>query len=500
MTIANGVRLVSLKADGTVAATAAAATLDADQTTIHWHFGAGEWATFTNGEPQIQVSITSTLRTYSWGDTPFSSVPEFARKLYTAKSDANLPLILTSSLSSLASLSGAGNEEPLYEIKSLYMAGETYSKTKLLTGFHAFPYNEPANGLIFARARWYDPSTGTFLTPDPMGYHDASSLYAFAGGDPVNYRDPDGREQRISKQYAQNLGQVGPDLDKLGSDLKEVFTDGWHVLQRQLLAMDRLGRDQKIDDEGQPSNRLTEWKPETFVRNLAAGTITEAAKSLWTFAKYTNRQKGRDFGEKLINGGIKAGEKGVTNFLKKDEHQQREAIVTLTVVVMEQIAASRAMKTFTEAPLACGVIRAEGSLEGAMALQERAAQLNTARNSWMAKNGTTAVARVQNVVTGEVRTWVATESEAIPAEWEDALADNEDFIEGSGHAEDTIVNALGNEWRLVEGGTSRNVCTGICEPALTGQGAEIGGPKFRGRADKTRYRMFWVTSGGGVGQ
>jgi RHS repeat-associated protein len=43
-----------------------------------------------------------------------------------------------------------------------------------------------------ARARWYDPSTGSFLSPDPMGYQDSSNLYAFCGGDPVNCSDPTG--------------------------------------------------------------------------------------------------------------------------------------------------------------------------------------------------------------------------------------------------------------------------------------------------------------------
>jgi RHS repeat-associated protein len=43
-----------------------------------------------------------------------------------------------------------------------------------------------------ARARWYDPRTGSWLSPDPLGYQDSSNLYAFAGGDPVNNRDPEG--------------------------------------------------------------------------------------------------------------------------------------------------------------------------------------------------------------------------------------------------------------------------------------------------------------------
>jgi RHS repeat-associated protein len=37
------------------------------------------------------------------------------------------------------------------------------------TEFQALPFAEPATGLVYARARWYDPSTGSFLTPDPLG-------------------------------------------------------------------------------------------------------------------------------------------------------------------------------------------------------------------------------------------------------------------------------------------------------------------------------------------
>jgi RHS repeat-associated protein len=48
-------------------------------------------------------------------------------------------------------------------------------------------------GFYWMGARYYDPGTGRFLSPDPLG-HDASlSLYDYAGGDPVNQLDPDGR-------------------------------------------------------------------------------------------------------------------------------------------------------------------------------------------------------------------------------------------------------------------------------------------------------------------
>jgi RHS repeat-associated protein len=63
----------------------------------------------------------------------------------------------------------------------------------LLSPFKAAPFQDPATGLVLMRDRWYDPSTGTFLTPDPEGYADSANPYAFCGGDPVNCSDPTGR-------------------------------------------------------------------------------------------------------------------------------------------------------------------------------------------------------------------------------------------------------------------------------------------------------------------
>ena len=47
------------------------------------------------------------------------------------------------------------------------------------------------SGLIYARARFYDPLLGTYLTPDPAG--EFTSPYTYAGWDPVNANDPTGR-------------------------------------------------------------------------------------------------------------------------------------------------------------------------------------------------------------------------------------------------------------------------------------------------------------------
>ena len=96
-------------------------------------------------------------------------------------------------MSFLATIPANGSDDKkLYSIPDLYLAASPDSKTKLMTGYKAAPFIEPATGLVYLRTRWYDPATGTFLTPDPMGYHDSSNLYAFAKNDPVNRSDPTG--------------------------------------------------------------------------------------------------------------------------------------------------------------------------------------------------------------------------------------------------------------------------------------------------------------------
>jgi RHS repeat-associated protein len=49
-----------------------------------------------------------------------------------------------------------------------------------------------STSLYFMRNRWYDPEGERFLSEDPAGFAGGINLYAFAGNDPVNGRDPSG--------------------------------------------------------------------------------------------------------------------------------------------------------------------------------------------------------------------------------------------------------------------------------------------------------------------
>lgn len=47
-------------------------------------------------------------------------------------------------------------------------------------------------GLHYNRQRYYDPATGQYLTPDPLGQPDGPNAYLYAAGNPLSFIDPDG--------------------------------------------------------------------------------------------------------------------------------------------------------------------------------------------------------------------------------------------------------------------------------------------------------------------
>ncbi len=69
--------------------------------------------------------------------------------------------------------------------------GESPSLSGTIFGFTGQRF-DAETGLYHFKARYYDPVTGRFLQPDPIGYKDGLNIYAYVRNTPLGLRDPSG--------------------------------------------------------------------------------------------------------------------------------------------------------------------------------------------------------------------------------------------------------------------------------------------------------------------
>ena len=72
---------------------------------------------------------------------------------------------------------------------------------------------DPDTGLVHFGARWYDASTGRWLSKDPILLEGGLNLYAFCGNDPVNFVDPLGLCE-VVKDGGEYVNKYVNDLSK----------------------------------------------------------------------------------------------------------------------------------------------------------------------------------------------------------------------------------------------------------------------------------------------
>lgn len=65
---------------------------------------------------------------------------------------------------------------------------------------------DPDTGLMFYRARWYDPQLGRFISEDPIGFEGGSiNLMSYAGNNPLGSTDPSGLIDQVSHGWGNDL-------------------------------------------------------------------------------------------------------------------------------------------------------------------------------------------------------------------------------------------------------------------------------------------------------
>ncbi len=76
--------------------------------------------------------------------------------------------------------------------RDAFGASEIRGKHYVMNVRHAGQYEDEETGLYYNHYRYYDPSTGRYTTPDPLGLRGGENLYGYVNQQPNQYNDPQG--------------------------------------------------------------------------------------------------------------------------------------------------------------------------------------------------------------------------------------------------------------------------------------------------------------------
>lgn len=141
-------------------------------------------------------------------------------------------------------------------------------------------------GLYHYKARAYHPELGRFLQTDPIGYGDGLNMYAYVGGDPINFIDPSGMSSNPSTEmspciFAHNCQEdSGPQIAGRNNNGQE---DELRLPTVTVTASRRTGRVTSLRTQNLTYNFRTEqwdiyyglFDQQAFINGLAQGYANE---------------------------------------------------------------------------------------------------------------------------------------------------------------------------------------------------------------------------------
>lgn len=141
-----------------------------------------EYELFLNG-PGYSLSL---LREYVWMDGTPVGVIENGQVFYVRTDHIGRPAFATDSTG-----------EKVWEASYLPFGGVHVSTGSPIDLRFPGQWFQSETGLHQNWMRDYDPTTGRYIQPDPLGLVDGASVYGYALQNPGRYVDPDGREVRV---------------------------------------------------------------------------------------------------------------------------------------------------------------------------------------------------------------------------------------------------------------------------------------------------------------
>ena len=157
---------------------------------------------------------------------------------------------------------GHGNVTGMYDANAEFVSDTYYDAFGNITygdapnpfGYSG-EYHDSETGLIYLRNRYYDSSTGRFITEDPA--KDGVNWYSYCGGDPVNMVDPwglwmEGDEnlsdaaQLYTKYYGQQWETANEKYENATTEADRVKAqqekDYWHGQAEDIRELDKQGK------------------------------------------------------------------------------------------------------------------------------------------------------------------------------------------------------------------------------------------------------------------